>query len=174
MAKDKKDKKIAKKERDLPEGPRLAVIELLKKAYNMELETVCNYVSNSIHLDGMLASEIKESLEEDVTEELGHAQTLARRIKVLGGKIPGSQAFRMEQTTLQPPDDTLDILSVINGVIDAEEAAIDHYQKIIEATDEIDPVTQDIVTEIKGDEEEHLREFRGFLREYDAMKRMFR
>lgn len=162
-----------KKAQTIPDDKRNAIIKMLQKSYNMELETVCNYVANSIHLDGMLAMEVKESLEQDVQEELGHAQKIAKRLKILGGKIPGSQALKMEQTSLQPPDDTVDVYTVIQGVIDAEDGAIDQYQKIIEATDEIDPVTQDLCIELKGDEEEHRREFLGFLREYEAMKRMF-
>ena len=34
---------------------RAEVIELLKKAYSMELETVTNYLANSINLDGVRA-----------------------------------------------------------------------------------------------------------------------
>lgn len=155
-----------RKTTDLPDKDRKHLIALLQKAYNMEIETVANYVANSIHLDGMLAMEVKESLEQDIQEELLHAQTLAKRIKILGGTIPGSQALKMEQTTLQPPKDTVDVLSVINGVIDAEDGAIDHYQTIIEFTgDDLDPVTQDICIGLKGDEEEHRREFAGFLRD---------
>lgn len=164
-----------KKMSTIADKDRKHLIALLQKAYNMELETVANYVANSIHLDGMLAMEVKESLQQDVQEELGHAQSLAKRIKVLGGRVPGSQDLKMEQTTLQPPKDTVDVLSVINGVIDAEDAAIDQYQKIIEFTgDELDPVTQDLAITLKGDEEEHRREFAGFLREYEAMRKMFK
>ncbi|MEM9883442.1 MAG: ferritin-like domain-containing protein [Planctomycetota bacterium] len=152
---------------------RLGLIALLRKAYNMELETVINYRTNSIHLDGMLAMEVKESLEEDVEEELKHAGELAKRIKVLGGRIPGSQELTMEQTSLQPPEDTVDVVSVIRGVIEAEDAAIDHYQKVIDAAGDADPVTEDLAIELKGDEEEHRREFVGFLREYEAMAKMF-
>ena len=38
------------------------IIELLKTAYFMELETVINYVTNSTNPDGVRAQEIKESL----------------------------------------------------------------------------------------------------------------
>ncbi len=65
-------------------------IRLLQKAYRMELETVMNYLANSIHLDGMLAEEVKRALSSDVTEELGHARRLASRMNQLGGRIPGS------------------------------------------------------------------------------------
>ena len=38
------------------------IIELLKQAYFMELETVINYVTNATNPDGVRAQEIKESL----------------------------------------------------------------------------------------------------------------
>ena len=38
------------------------VIEMLKVAYNMELETVLNYLANSTNPDGVRAEEIKKSL----------------------------------------------------------------------------------------------------------------
>lgn len=163
-----------KKESELEPGLRKQIIGLLQKSYNMELETVINYLTNSIHLDGMLAMEVKESLAGDVQEELKHAETLAKRIKILGGEIPGSQALTMEQTSLQPPKSTIDILSVINGVIEAEDGAIEQYQKIIEVAGDADPVTQDMAIALKGDEEEHRRQFVGFLREYEAMRDYFR
>jgi bacterioferritin len=53
-------------------------------------------------------------------------------------------------------------------VIAAETAAIEHYNRIIEATDGIDWVTQDMVIDILRDEEGHRRLFEGFLREYEA------
>lgn len=158
-----------RKASELPDAKRRQIIELLTTSYNMELETVINYLANSIHLDGMLAKEVKESLEADITEELNHARMLAARIKVLGGPIPGSQSLTMDQSALQPPKDALDVESVIRGVIDAEDSAISQYQQIIEATgDDADPVTQDLAIELKGDEEEHRREFLGFLREWES------
>ena len=144
------------------------VIELLKTAYFMELETVMNYVTQSINPDGVRAQEIKDSLEEDIQEELGHAQQFAARIKELYGVVPGSMDFKATQTFLQPPEDQLDIPHIIRGVIDAEDGAIQHYTRIVEFTEGIDPVTQDMVIEILHDEQGHRRLFEGFLREYEA------
>jgi hypothetical protein len=56
----------------------------------MELETVINYVTNSVNPDGVRAQEIKESLEEDIQEELDHARQFASRIKELYGVVPGT------------------------------------------------------------------------------------
>jgi bacterioferritin len=144
------------------------ILEMLTKAYWMEIETVMSYLANSVNPDGVRAQEIKESLQEDIQEELGHAQRFAERIKELYGVVPGSQDFDAEQTYLQPPEHQTDIVHVIRGVIEAENGAIDHYNRIIEATDQVDPVTNDMVIEILHDEEGHRRLFEGFMREYQA------
>ena len=149
-------------------GKREEIVELLKKAYFMELETVINYVTNSTNPDGVRAQEIKESLEEDIQEELQHAQDFAARIKELYGTVPGSAEFVAEQTFLQPPEDQVDVVHVIKGVIEAETGAIQHYTRLIEATEEVDPVTQDMVIAILRDEQGHRKLFEGFLREYEA------
>jgi bacterioferritin len=145
------------------------IIELLKKAYWMEIETVMSYIANSVNPDGVRAQEIRESLQEDIQEELGHAQQFADRIKELYGVVPGSENFTAEQDYLQPPGDQVDIVHVIKGVIEAEQGAIEHYSRVIEETDGVDPVTQDMVITILHDEQGHKRLFEGFLREYEAL-----
>jgi bacterioferritin len=144
------------------------IVEMLTKAYWMEIETVMSYIANSVNPDGVRAQEIKESLEADIQEELGHATQYAQRIKELWGVVPGSLEFSAEQSYLQPPDHQTDVVSVIRGVIEAEAGAIDHYNRIVEFTDGVDPVTNDMVIEILHDEEGHKRLFEGFLREYEA------
>jgi bacterioferritin len=57
---------------------------------------------------------------------------------------------------------------VINGVIEAETGAIEHYTRTIDTTDGVDWVTQDMTIAILRDEEGHRRLFEGFLREYEA------
>src|ERR671921_552533 len=106
------------------------IIELLTKAYWMEIETVMSYITNSVNPDGLRAQEIIESLQQDVQEELGHAQQFAARIKELYGVVPGSLAFSAEQSYLQPPESQTDITHVVKGVIEAESGAIEHYNKI--------------------------------------------
>jgi len=143
------------------------VIELLRRAYWMEIETVMSYLAASVNLDGVRAQEIKESLSEDIDEELSHAKRFAERIKELYGVVPGSDAFSAEQHFLQPPDEQTDIVHVIRGVIKAETGAIEHYTRIVEETEGVDPVTQDMTIGILHDEQSHRRLFEGFLREYE-------
>src|SRR5215203_1342824 len=122
---------------------RKEIVELLKTAYFMELETVMNYVTNSINPDGV------------------RAQQFAARIKELYGVVPGSMEFKASQDTLQPPEDQVDVVHVIKGVIDAEVGGIQHYTRIVEETEEVDPVTQDMVIDILRDEQGHRRLFEG-------------
>src|SRR5437899_9631042 len=103
----------------------------LVKAYNMEVETVINYLANSLDLEGVRAEFIKQALATDIQEELTHAQRLGHRIKQLGGAVPGSLNLKLEQKSLQPPTDTTDVVSVIRGVLKAEEDAIEQYRLII-------------------------------------------
>ncbi len=142
------------------------IVEMLTKAYWMEIETVMSYIANSVNPDGVRAQEVIKSLREDIQEELGHATQFATRIKELYGIVPGSMDFGAEQSYLQPPERQTDIVHVIKGVIQAETGAIDYYNEIIDATEESDPVTNDMVISILHDEEGHRRLFEGFLREY--------
>ncbi len=146
---------------------RSEILELLERAYWMEMETVMSYVANAAALDGIRAEEVAESLGADVDEELGHARSFAARIKELYGTPPGSLAFTAEQSELQPPEDATDVVTVIRGVIAAEAGAIEHYNRIIEACDGVDWTTQDMVIDILRDEEGHLRQFERYLREFE-------
>jgi bacterioferritin len=142
------------------------IVASLSKAYNMEVETVLNYLANSLDLEGVRAEFIKQALATDIQEELGHAQQLGHRIKQLGGSIPGSLHLQMSQKSLQPPADTTDVLAVIRGVLKAEEEAIAQYKLIIKQTDGEDYVTQDLAITLMAAEEEHRQQFEGYLKEY--------
>jgi bacterioferritin len=145
------------------------VIDLLHEAYNDEIETVMNYLTNSVVLEGVSAEAVKESLRTDATqEELQHAEQLGDRLKELDARPPASFDFNAKQDDLQPPDDPGDILEVIDGVIKYENDAISTYRSLMEAAqDANDPVTEDLAIEILGDEEAHLTEFKSFRREYE-------
>lgn len=143
------------------------IIRELCVAYAMELETVQNYIANSVHLDGVRSDVIKKALAADVNTEVMHAQQIAQRIKTIGGAVPGSLKNDRHQSFLQPPEDPTDVIYVIEGVIAAEEAAISQYNKIIKICEGRDYVTQDMIIEILGSEEDHRREFVGFLTEYN-------
>ena len=142
------------------------IVDNLIKSYWMEIETIMSYLANSINPDGVRAEEIKKSLAVDINEEMTHAQTLAKRIKEIGGVVPGSFDFKASQKGLQPAKVSTDIVSVIKGVIEAEDGAIEQYNKIIKLCEGVDYVTQDMCITLLGQEESHRIEFVGFLKEY--------
>ena len=143
------------------------IIDALCKAYSMEMETVTNYLACSINLDGVRAEEIKKALAADIQGELMHAQRLGARIKTLGGTVPGSLSLNFGQADLQPLRDTTDVVAIIKGVIHAEDAACQHYQSIIRICEGLDYVSQELCIELLGMEEEHRRQFLGYLKEYE-------
>lgn len=143
------------------------IVNALIEAYNKELETIINYLSVSIDLDGVRADFIKQALSADIAGELTHARQLGARIKQLGGQVPGSLALKMQQTYMQPPKDTTDVVGVIRGVLAAENDAIQHYNHIIDLCEKgRDFVTQDLAITILADEEGHRQQFEGYLKEY--------
>ena len=143
------------------------VTDLLKQAYVDELETVINYLTNSIVLEGVRAEAISESLQADIQEELSHAEMIGERLKQLDEQPPGSAEFEARQTGLQPPADSTEVITVIEGVIEAEEDAIETYRSLIDAAEDAgDPVTEDLAVTLLADEEAHRTEFRGFRKEY--------
>ncbi len=143
------------------------IVELLRQSYEDEIETVMNYQTNAIILEGVRAEEIKESLQEDIQAELDHSNKLGQRLKQLDARPPSSKDFTARQDSLQPPEDSTDVLAVIEGVLDAEEAAISTYNELVDAAVEAnDPVTEGLAVEILSDEEAHRTEFKGFLKEY--------
>jgi bacterioferritin len=142
------------------------IIASLTKAYCMEVETVLNYLANSLVLEGVRADFIKQALTADIQGELTHATQLGNRIKQLGGTVPGSLQLDLTQRYMQPPADTTDLVTVMEGVLRAENEAIAHYNALIKLTDGTDYVTQDLAITILADEEGHRQQFEGYLKEY--------
>jgi bacterioferritin len=114
----------------------------------MELESVQNFLANSVDLDGPAADELKKILETAVARELKHARRLAKRIKVLDGRVPGSLELPREQNFLQPPMDQRDFAAVLRGALTATDAAIAHYQATVQMTEGLDYVTQDLLIDL--------------------------
>src|SRR5881275_2844388 len=108
---------MKRKENRIMAATKNDIIASLRTAFNMEIETVINYLANSLHMEGVRADFIKQALAADIQGELMHAQQLGNRIKQLGGAIPGSLDLQMTQGGLQPQSDTTDVVDVIKGVL---------------------------------------------------------
>lgn len=140
------------------------IVALLRQAYAAEPETVQDDLANSVWLEGLRGREVAEALAADVTEEPGHAQKLANRLKRLGACPPGSLELIRDQKAMQPAVDATDLGHVIEGAIEAERLAISTYREIIAACDGVDPVTEDFAVQRMADEEGHHTLFEGVLK----------
>jgi len=105
------------------------IIQELIKAYSAELQTVENYMAASVNLDGVRLDVIKNH-SRGYYRRIHAGQRLAARVKTVGGTVPGSLALHRDQSYLQPPQDPTDVVTVIKGVITAEEAFIANYNRI--------------------------------------------
>lgn len=144
------------------------VLELLEEAYFDELETIQNYIAHSENLQTVLGEELAEMFRQDVQEELGHAQEIAARIHTLGGQVPGSAKFTPTQDSLQPPEDSTDVLSVIDGALDEEQNAQETYRELARvAGDSDDFVTEDLAIRLLEDEENHASDLRDLRAELE-------
>ena len=143
------------------------IIGLLREAYVMEVETALNFMRCGLDLEGMVAEIVKGNLAGEAAEEMGHAKLVGERIKVLGGRVPGSYEMQFDQESMQMSGGVLMFVGVVMGVIEAEGHAVAKYQELIEACKDVDPVTEGLCVELKGDEEGHLRKYQGFLAELE-------
>jgi ferritin-like protein len=139
------------------------IISELKRSYAAELETLQNHLVNSIELDGSKSAGIQQWLEASVALRLTNARRLAKRISVIGGRVPGSLELPRNQNFLQPPVDQADADAVIRGVLRASEIAIAQYERIIAVTEATDYVTQDLVIDLLSEEREQRRRFSALL-----------
>jgi bacterioferritin len=149
------------------EDERRAIIELLTRAYWMEIETVTNYIAASVSHDGGRGLAVRAALTTGVEEEVRLARSLGRRIQELQhGVVPGAEPFASDEQYPQPPRRSTDVARTIEAVVATETSAIRHYQRIMRATATLDADTNALALGILRDEQRHLRLFEAFLREY--------
>lgn len=144
------------------------LVEMLTKAYWMEIETVMNYLAASISQPGAHTLAVRTALREGVEEEVGHARALGRRIQELHGVVPGVSASTGDEDGPKPFSSPTDLATMLEAVVAAETSAIRHYMQIMRVTRQVDQDTNDVVLEILRDEQRHLRLFEDFLKEFSA------
>jgi bacterioferritin len=141
------------------------IVTELQISYATQIEVIENYLANATNLEGARAEAIKHLFDEEVSTALGHARRLAKRIKALEGRVPGSLELPRADKDLQPPADAADVDIALHGAIELEDAAIAHYERIIRLCDGYDFVTLDLVIELLVDERERRQRLVAFLPE---------
>lgn len=137
-------------------GPRSVLVRELIAAYWHEIETVSDHVASCTNRDGNNGERIARSVREAVTSDLRHAQQVAVRIRRLHAAVPSPDEFVTRHASMRPPAEPLDNFAVLDGLIEAETAAIERYRRIAAVASEAhDWVTQALAKQIMREKEIH-------------------
>jgi bacterioferritin len=133
-----------------------ALIEGLNEDLNMELETILRMILHSATATGLLGHELRESLKEDITGEIGHATYLADKIVALGGE---------PNISLKMPVKHKSAKEMLLEDVAAEHKAIAAYSRHIDMAEELGEKGLVIrLEDILSDETEHAEELERLAR----------
>jgi len=142
------------------------VIADLTKAYSDEWLAHYQYWLTAKWIKGIDADTLKDVLEHQSMDELGHAGKLGERILQLGGELVMHPSQLLEKCGCgykQPPSDSTDLKQVIQDVLEAEACAIKFYSKMAEKYRSTDLVTHEIFEDLLKDEVSDEEEWERFL-----------
>ena len=141
---------------------RKAVIGLLNEALATELVCVLRYKRHFFTAKGIHSDPVKAEFLAHASEEMGHADLLAKRIVQLGGEpnfSPDGLSGRSHAEYVE--GDSLE--SMIQENLIAERVAIESYREMVAYLAEGDPTTQRMLKEILASEEEHADDLASLL-----------
>lgn len=132
------------------------LLSILNKAYADEWLAYYQYWVGAKVAIGIMRPDVVKELEEHANEELKHANMLADRILVLGGRpLLKFESILKESTCgyLEPSNPKVEKLLEQN--IKGEKCAIHVYNKILDFVHGKDSVTYDLILDILKEEIEH-------------------
>jgi len=133
---------------------REVVIRLLNDALATELVCVLRYRRHFFMAKGIHSESVKVEFMQHATEEMSHADSLAKRIVELGGEPDFSPETLTERSHAEyKTGDSL--ISMIQEDLIAERIAIESYREMVTYLADNDPTTQRMLKEILSMEEEH-------------------
>ncbi len=141
---------------------REAVIQLLNEALATELVCVLRYKRHYFMAKGIHSESVKPEFLQHASEEMAHADRIAKRITELGGEpnfSPDGLSSRSHAEYM--PGDSL--ISMIKEDLIAERIAIESYRELVAYLGNNDPTTQRMIKEILAMEEEHADDMASLL-----------
>lgn len=132
------------------------LIELLNRALADEWLAYYQYWMGAKVAAGPMRGAVAAELEEHAAEELDHALMLVERILQLGGTplLSPNDWFEMTNCGYEAPEDPY-VEVLLEQNIAGEQCAIEVYQKMMDFTKDMDPVTYEMALQIMTDEIEH-------------------
>lgn len=144
------------------EGADGAVFEMLVAAYKAEVCAAWQYEWARISALGAARNYLVSECEEHRDEEWGHATAIADLLDSLGGTIPFSLIDIVEgNPTPGAPEEAnnRDTAILAHQLVEAEQAAVDLYSQIIEATKDGGPAAEmvnNLAVDILTTEQKHV------------------
>jgi bacterioferritin len=147
------------------------IVELLNKALADEWLAYYQYWIGAKVAAGPMRGAVTVELEEHATEELGHALMLVDRILQLGGTplLAPQDWYEMTNCGYEAPEDPY-VEVLLEQNIQGEQCAIEVYQKLVDFTKDVDPVTYEMSLQIMTDEIEHEEDLQALQEDIQLMK----
>jgi len=147
------------------------IVELLNRALCDEWLAYYQYWIGSKVVKGPMKSAVASELVQHAQDELRHADMLAMRILELGGTpvLTPKKWFELTNCGYDSPENPF-VKQILEQNIKGEQCAIETYNKIVEFTKDIDPVTYNIALQIMTDEVEHEEDLQGLLEDLMNME----
>ncbi|MGD2142902.1 MAG: ferritin-like domain-containing protein [Anaerolineae bacterium] len=147
------------------------LIELLNKALGDEWLAYYQYWIGAKVAAGPMRGAVTMELEEHATEELGHALILVDRILQLGGTplLTPQDWYEMTNCGYEAPEDPY-VEVLLEQNIKGEQCAIEVYQKLVDFTKDIDPVTYEMALQIMTDEIVHEEDLQALEEDIQLMR----
>ncbi len=141
---------------------RKGLVKLLNDALATELVCVMRYKRHHFTAHGLNSPHIAEEFAVHASEEMGHADRLARRIVQLGGE-PDFSPETLLQRSHAAYDATLELAAMIRANLVAERVAVEGYSQMVRLVGDRDPTTRRLLEDILADEQKHADELQGWL-----------
>lgn len=148
------------------------LINLLNKAFCDEWLAYYQYWIGARVVEGIPRAGLQPELEEHATEELEHADKLAKRILELGGtpEVNPQQWFALSSCGYLVPTDP-SACALLEQNLKGERCAIHVYNKILDYVNGKDLITSHLVRQILQEEEEHEQDLEDIQKDIDTFKR---
>ncbi len=143
------------------------VIAVLNEVLATELVCVLRYKRHYYTAQGMNAGPVAAEFLQHATEEMQHADMVAKRITELQGEPnfdPTGLATRSHSEYVEGKN----LVEMVREDLVAERIAVASYQEIIRWLGDGDPTTQDVIKAILAVEEEHADDLLNLLKDMDS------
>jgi bacterioferritin len=141
---------------------RKELVKLLNDSLATELVCVLRYKRHHFTAHGLSSPRIAEEFAVHATEEMGHADRLAKRIVQLGGE-PDFAPDTLLARSHAAYDGNLALKTMIQANLTAERVAIESYTQLVRLVGDRDPSTRRLLEDILADEQKHAEELLGWL-----------